>query len=33
VQDHLELWSANAWRAYLAEKQPRYDEIAEKALM
>jgi DNA-binding transcriptional regulator/RsmH inhibitor MraZ len=33
VHDHLELWSAPAWQAYLAEKQPQYDEIAEKALM
>jgi MraZ protein len=32
VHDHLELWSAPAWKSYLAEKQPHYDEIAEKAL-
>jgi DNA-binding transcriptional regulator/RsmH inhibitor MraZ len=31
VQDHLELWAADRWDAYLAEKQPRYDEIAEAA--
>ncbi len=31
VQDHLELWSAERWEAYLAEKQPHYDEIAEAA--
>jgi MraZ protein len=31
VQDHLELWAADRWGAYLAEKQPRYDEIAEAA--
>jgi MraZ protein len=32
VQDHLELWSAGRWQAYLAEKQLHYDEIAEAAL-
>ena len=31
VQDHLELWSAERWEAYLAEKQTHYDEIAEAA--
>jgi MraZ protein len=31
VQDHLELWSAERWQAYLAEKQTHYDEIAEAA--
>ena len=31
VQDHLELWSAERWAAYLAEKQTHYDEIAEAA--
>ena len=31
VRDHLELWSAARWEAYLAEMQPHYDEIAEKA--
>ena len=31
VRDHLELWSAARWQAYLSETQPRYDEIAEKA--
>jgi MraZ protein len=33
VNDHLELWCEPAWKSYLAEKQSRYDEIAEKALM
>jgi MraZ protein len=33
VNDHLELWSEPAWKSYLADKQSRYDEIAEKALM
>lgn len=32
VQDHLELWSAARWQAYLQEKQAHYDEIAEAAL-
>ncbi|MGA2033881.1 MAG: division/cell wall cluster transcriptional repressor MraZ [Thermoguttaceae bacterium] len=31
VQDHLELWSAERWRSYVAEKQLHYDEIAETA--
>lgn len=31
VQDHLELWAADRWTAYLAEKQSHYDEIAEAA--
>lgn len=31
VQDHLEIWSAENWRAYLDEKQPRYDDVAETA--
>ncbi|MBN2580716.1 MAG: division/cell wall cluster transcriptional repressor MraZ [Pirellulales bacterium] len=33
VQDHLELWSEPTWKSYLAERQPQYDQIAEKALM
>jgi MraZ protein len=31
VQDHLELWSADRWKSYLAEKQSQYDQIAEAA--
>jgi MraZ protein len=31
VQDHLELWAADQWRSYLAEKQAHYDELAEAA--
>ena len=31
VHDHLELWPAERWEAYLAEKQTHYDEIAEAA--
>ncbi len=31
VQDHLELWQRAGWQTYLAEKQSRYDEIAENA--
>jgi MraZ protein len=31
VQDHLELWSAERWQSYLAEKQSQYDQIAEAA--
>lgn len=31
VQDHLEIWSAERWQAYLADKQAHFDEIAEAA--
>jgi MraZ protein len=31
VQDHLEVWAVERWQNYLAQKQPHYDEIAEKA--
>jgi MraZ protein len=31
VQDHLEIWSAERWQSYLAERQGHYDEIAETA--
>lgn len=32
VGDHAELWNPSRWEAYLADLQPRYDELAEKAL-
>ncbi|MGN6545262.1 MAG: division/cell wall cluster transcriptional repressor MraZ [Aureliella sp.] len=32
VRDHMELWDAAAWDAYLTDQQPRYDRLAEKAL-
>ncbi len=32
VQDHLELWAADVWQTYVAEKQAHFDEIAESAL-
>ena len=31
VRDHVELWAAERWESYLAERQGRYDEIAEAA--
>ena len=31
VQDHVELWASDRWKTYLAERQSRYDEIAEAA--
>jgi len=31
VQDHVEVWSAERWSAYLAERKAHYDEIAEAA--
>ncbi len=32
VRDHIELWEAKAWDAFLAVTQPTYDELAEKVL-
>jgi MraZ protein len=32
VGDHVELWDKDRWEAYLAEQQPRYDQLAESAL-
>jgi MraZ protein len=32
VGDRVELWNKSRWEAYLAELQPRYDELAESAL-
>jgi MraZ protein len=32
VGDHVELWDKDRWEAYLAQHQPRYDELAESAL-
>lgn len=31
VRDHVELWDVGRWEQYLLEKQPHYDEIAERA--
>lgn len=31
VRDHIELWNVDKWEQYLNDKEPRYDEIAEKA--
>ena len=31
LQDHLELWAAELWKPYLAEKKTHYDQIAETA--
>ena len=31
VQDHLELWDRARWEAYVADRQVRFDEIAEAA--
>jgi MraZ protein len=32
VGDRVELWNKSRWEAYLAELQPRYDQLAERAL-
>jgi MraZ protein len=31
VNDHLELWEASRWDAYLNDLNPKFDEIAEHA--
>jgi MraZ protein len=31
VRDHLELWDAARWQTYVADRQDRYDDIAERA--
>jgi MraZ protein len=31
VQDHVEVWAAERWTSYLAERKGHYDEIAEAA--
>jgi MraZ protein len=32
VQDRVEIWAAERWKLYLADRQGHYDEIAETAL-
>jgi MraZ protein len=32
VGDRIELWNRARWEAYLADLQPRYDQLAESAL-
>jgi transcriptional regulator MraZ len=32
VGDRIELWNKSRWEAYLADLQPRYDQLAETAL-
>jgi MraZ protein len=32
VGDRIEMWNKSRWEAYLADLQPRYDELAETAL-
>lgn len=31
VRDHLELWNASRWQAYLGEHGPKFDKVAEEA--
>ena len=31
VRDKIEIWDIQRWEKYLGDKQPRYDEIAERA--
>jgi MraZ protein len=31
VRDHLEVWHRQRWDAYMRDKQPHYDELAERA--
>lgn len=32
VRDHIEVWNPVAWEDFLAQTQPRYDELAESVL-
>jgi len=32
VRDHIEIWDLERWKEYLGGAQPRYDELAERAL-
>lgn len=32
VRDHIELWEASAWDAFLSATQPSYDALAERVL-
>lgn len=32
VRDHVELWTPERWKSYLAETQDRFDDLAESAL-
>lgn len=32
VRDHIEIWDLKRWEAYLGGAQPRFDELAERAL-
>jgi len=32
VQDHVEIWAPQRWEEYLKEEQPRFDEVAERAI-
>ena len=31
VRDHLEIWDAERWKAYMAQNAPRFDAVAEGA--
>ena len=32
VQDHVEIWHRERWETYLNNQQPRFDEVAERAI-
>lgn len=32
VRDHIEVWDLSTWNQFLDSSQPRYDELAERAL-
>lgn len=32
VQDHVEIWDRERWEEYLKAQQPRFDEVAERAI-
>jgi MraZ protein len=31
TRDHLEIWDAERWQAYMAQNSPRFDAVAENA--
>jgi MraZ protein len=31
VRDHLEIWDAKRWLAFLSDNGPRFDKVAEEA--
>ncbi|MEM9657497.1 MAG: hypothetical protein AAF961_03965, partial [Planctomycetota bacterium] len=32
VRDHFEIWAADNWMEYVADRESKFDELAERAL-